>query len=345
MKKWRRNFSLAVLTAGLLILAPNFANAGSCGSCEPCNTCDPCGWDCCSFNGFDFGVDFLWWKPCVDDLDFGAEQKGDKFEYHSICPDWEPGVRVTLTIPDFYCDFGFKGSWTYIESDDSSSFSNSEDVLATLLHASVAEDTSGIYDRAKGSWEACYNEWDLLFYYNMNCNSCHNFMPFFGVAGITLFQEFKANYFDSGGLLAKAEWESDYWGAGFRIGADYNYRFSDCLSFFVKSSGTILAGVADSEHVSKGRDEPSGSFGSKKIGEDDECCQIVPGCYIGAGFIYDTNICDFDFSFKLGYEFVNWYNLPNQRMFPEDDFISHSTSSNTRTFGFHGLTAGLAFSF
>ncbi len=350
MKKWRRNFSLAVLTAGFLALAPSLAGADSCGSCDPC---DPCAWDPCSFGDFEIGADFLWWKPCVKDLDVLAsydEHSNDAWhtnvKYKDICPDWEPGVRVYFYMPDFMCCWGLGASWTYINPDDSTSLSKNEGVISPILHLEIND--GNIYDKGKVSWDAEYHEWDVIANYDIKFNDCTHFKPFFGVAGIFFDQELKGTFHDNGEKRATVDWEGDYWGVGLRVGTEYVCQFSDCMRFYTKASGTLLAGEACSNNTQKSFDSEGGLDDILKWKDDDRCL-IVPGCYAAVGFLYDTSFCDFDMTFKLGYEFTYWHDLPSHRVNAnpkdEDYFHAHATSASNRDFGFHGLTAGLAFSF
>lgn len=355
MYKLRKKIGLAVLCASFLALAPSFVNAagyggncGSCNTCDTCNTCNDC-YDPCDCGGFEFYADFIWWKPCVDDLDYAAVKESssrDNFKHRCICPEWEPGFRVGFAMPDFYCDWGLSASWTYIESDDSGSVKKDDLVYGSLLHANVQP--GHMFDQASASWDTTYHEWDLLFSTDLSCKECHHFMPFFGLAGIFLDQKFSADYYDKDNAgkyvkTATAAWDSDIWGIGLRAGTEYQYRFSDCLSFFSKAWGSILYSEGDGELDSKDRSgvpEGSGQIKAK----DDDCCQLMPGWHIGAGFIYDSSWCDCDFQFRLGYEFLQWCNVPNHRVYDRDS-VTHSTSPSTRTFGFHGLMAGLGMSF
>ncbi|NGX43727.1 MAG: hypothetical protein K940chlam7_02027, partial [Chlamydiae bacterium] len=312
---------------------------------------DSCCWDPCNMN-FELGADFLWWKPCVDDLDYAAKNTKDsprEYKFKNICPDWEPGVRVYLGIPNLYCDWGLTASYTYINSDDSSSASSTgdDDIIHVIQHPGL--EINNDYECGKGEWDATYHDWDILANYNISCKKCHQFSPYFGVAGICLEQNLKITLDDSSTSEKEiTKWDSDYWGVGLRLGSGYQYRFSDCLSFFVKGDGTILAGEADSKIKFDDNDSNSNHDLSFKDSKD---CQIIPGYHIRAGFIYDTCLCDWDFSLRLGYEFLMWHNVPNHRTFVGNDFTNGkkdaaiSTSSNTRTFGFHGLLAGMSVSF
>jgi len=303
--------------------------------------------------GFELGADFLWWKPCVsDELDYGARFHGTpstclKYRYHAICPDWQPGVRVYVKMPDFYCDWGLAASYTFIESEDHGKVRGSGEIRHSFMHPGFANNDAN--DCAKGFWNARYNEWDVLLTSDACSRECHTFTHQFGLAGIVLSQHFRVHQHilvrSPSNTEESANWRSDFWGVGFRMGSEYQYRFSDCFRFFAKGQGTILAGKSEGRvHF-----ENEGCSDNRACFHDAECCKMVPGYHLAAGFLYDMCWCDWDFSFKLGYEFLQWHNLPKHRVFVGDSINSSTdaiaTSPSGRTLGFHGLTLGASVKF
>ena len=257
--------------------------------------CDPCDWD------IEVGVEFLWWKPCVeflwwkpyvDNLEHAAERNkiastpvDAKLKYKNICPDWEPGVRVTLGAPKFYCDFGLLASYTYLNSCESDSVKNNEDILNPIAHTGLPPGSSD--SKGKGSWDANFHEWDVLLSYDASCNSCHQLERFFDIAGIVLDQDFKATLDDDDYLV---KWDSDFWGVGFRAGSEYQYRFSDCLRLYARGHGTILAGEADSKIKFEANEGSKPSKLGMTSFKDDNCCQIVPGYHLARVYKLFTDI-------------------------------------------------------
>lgn len=346
------------MTAGLLMFAPTAASAARnacnpCGPCEPCNPCGPCDWNFCDME-FDIGVDFLWWKPCIDDLEFaaviqhpGSDSRNQRIHYHNVDLDWEPGVRIWAFFPNFYCDWALGASYTFIEPNSSTTVHHRNHVTSPLVHIGVEEtevttSTSELWDKAKGDFDLTYHEWDIGVAYDISCNQCHKFMPFIGIAGIVLDQDLKVTLHENGDK-DHIKWESDYWGVGLRAGSCYKYRINECFSFIAKAHATILAGSVDSNNKQL-------QFAEDVRIKDDETCHVVPGYHIGAGFEYDTCWCNWDFSARVGYEFLVWHNVPNHRVFTNseehhDGLASHATSASVRTLAFHGLFAGLGVSF
>ncbi len=344
MEKWKKTISLTALSIGLMAFVPNEINGLNCNPCDAC---------------FEIDVDFLYWSPCIDDLDYatvvtptnsGGVTATD-IDHKRFCLDWEPGVRVTLGFPDFFCNWGTSISYTYIGSCDNRKAEFDGDlgefagVSSPLVNPAVF-DNDTLYEEAEGSWDLCYHEWDILFGNDIICNQCHHFKPFFGVAGICLDQEIKVNLTETSGENAEIEvkWENEYWGVGLRTGMEYTYRINQCYSIFAKAHGTLLAGEVcnkNKQFFVIGDNKEFFNF------NEDDHCHFVPGFSIATGFLYDTCYCDREFSFKLGYEFVSWHNIPNHRVYTgrASEELGDSTSPSTRTLGFHGLMAGVSLSF
>lgn len=359
MAKWNKKLGLVFVNFGLLAMAPNFVNADSCY--DPC--CDPC-----SFGGFDVGVDFLYWKPCVGNLDYAVVRHADsvngttpivttsKAGFKTLCLDWEPGFRIRAGKDDVWCNWRLEGSYTWLSLDDHASTRKSETdiyVASPLFHPQFNTDGFGpAFDdlqEIKGHYDATYQTWDVLLSYDIACNRCHNFQPFFGVEGLIFNQEFKVaglEFPDDGSVDAiYASWKSDFFGVGLKIGTAYEFQMFDCLKFYGKASGTITVGNHDGEYRAAEID----ASGNKLRGSvnDDDCCQFVPGCNLALGFLYETCMCGYDLAVKAGWEFTQWYNVSNARIFSNgnEDEEFYSPSSHYTNPGFQGLVVGVDLSF
>lgn len=331
MEKWRKEIGLAVLaSAALLAFAPNEANANR-YSCDPCDTC--CDYNnCCDFGGFEVGIDFLWWKPSADNVDtctIATQGEGGSWSYHhkNVCPDWEPGVRVYFAMPKFYCDLGLAASYTFIEPTKSNHHHRHEGILIPGS-TSRCDGFSTLWDHGKADWNLTYQEWDILIGYDVCCNACNHFRPFIGVAGLNIDSDVKLHFHnDSSSDGVRFKHTNGFWGVGLRAGAEYSYQLSDCLRFFAMAHGTILCGESDHKHHHHWSDS-----------KDDNCCHLVPGYHIGTGFSYNTCVCNWDLSFRLGYEFLVWHNVRHSR---DWNGIKHED----KTFGFQGLFLGVGVGF
>jgi len=350
MNTLKRKWCLLLLAISALIVAPSTSTA------DYCNLCDR---SSCDLGCVNIDLDFLYWSPCIDDLDYATvvtpTSSGGvtttNVDHKRFCLDWEPGVRITLGLPDIFCGWGTTATYTYMGSCDKRKTSFDDGigefagVSSPLLNPAVV-DNDTLYEKAKGSWDLSYHEWDLLFGHDIIRNQCHLLKPFLGVAGIYLEQEIKVDLTETSGESSEIElkWDNEYWGVGLRTGMEYAYRIKQCLSLFGKVQGTLLAG----EVCNKNKQTIEIGSGKEifKFNEDDHCI-FVSGYSIGTGVLYDACFCDTEFSLKLGYEFVSWHNIPNQRVYTgrASEELGHSTSPNTRTLGFHGLIAGVSVNF
>lgn len=360
MAKWNKKLGLVFINLGLLTMTPNFANADCCY--DPC--CDPC-----SFGGFEIGADFLYWKPCVDNLDYAVVRYADssdsstpetttrKWGYKCLCLDWEPGFRIRFGKDDIWCNWRLDASYTWLNVKTSSSCKepNSDEgtyVTSPFFHPNFRyfeDPTFGEISEVDGSYNLTYQTWDVLLGYDIACNRCHSFKPFFGVEGVILNQEIKAEGYVDAEVddvdYYSTKWSSDFFGVGLKIGTDYQFQMFDCLQFYGSAAGTIAVGNHDGKWVGDVADA-SGNI-DHNIFSDSDCCQFVPGYHLAVGLLYETDACGCEFAVRVGWEFVQWHNVSNPRAFssalPYDEHYSASTDYTT--LGFHGLVAGLDFAF
>lgn len=363
MAKQSFNKWVKAAVVALAIAVPSLSQAASAyDSCDPCyNPCDPCA----SFCDMDFtvGVDFLYWKPCVDDLEYATLLTPSNLPaptttvdqtrcYQSVCLDWEPGFRVYVGLPGLCYDFDLNISYTWMRASTGASVASGvgSEIEGLNLYPGLAPivTTPVAFDSASARYQLNYNEWDVLFSYRIACNPCHAFVPKFGVAGVVLDQEFRGQYDTAtDGVFADFKATSDYWGVGLRVGSDYEYKLSRCLTFFAAAQGTILAGQKDNKDLSTVTDAGITSAGdvvSAEFKDDKNSCHLVPGYHLWIGMRYDDRMCDMDYFARIGYEFLNWWNVPNQRVFMGAG-AGRSTSASVRTLGFHGLFLGAGVSF
>lgn len=380
MAKWNKKIGSALFSLGLLAMTPNVTEAADCYSCDPC---DPCGDQCCNescFGGVDFGVDFLLWKPAVNDLDWSATLveetvPGTGFEpsgidvfvkYHDVCPGWEPGFRLRLSKDACWCDWRLGLSYTRVKSsahdhvdsclDCTASCTNSsETVVAPPVFGSSSFSPSSQINFAQGKWESTYQAWDILFAYDIDCCRCHVFSPFFGVAGLNLDMKLEADYQHCPGTLQNSieyKWTDSFFGAGLKVGSGYSYNICDCLKLFATASGSLIVGDDDARNTQTFWDGLTTPNFVTVRWKDDDCARILPGYHFQLGVLYESCYCGTEWGFRLGWEFVEWLNVANHRTFVSDATVSSvspptsanvasSTSPNTRAYGFHGLLAGL----
>lgn len=334
MKKWTSQFCLSLMSISMLTSLPESAEASS---------WDPRCWNLCNIP-FEARVEAISWKPCVDDLDYAAEVTTSDSEtavsYNEICPEWETGIRISVGLPGFCKDWSINSSYTYLQGSTSKkiSFNNpssTNGLTSPLAHPDLLPET--LFSAIKGRYTFSYQEWDLLVKYNLCCSGRHEVNPFFGLVGVHLSQHLKG-VFDN---TSTVRWKSDYTAIGLRAGSIYSYSLEDCLKVFASAHGSLVVGHPHSKNKQH--------FTTHLTLKDDDCCHTMAGYHLAVGLEYDSCLCNQPYTLTAGYEFVNWYHVPNQRVFTSTDGetaeISHSTSPNTRTFGFHGVFAGIVLPF
>jgi hypothetical protein len=357
MKKWNEVVKLTAMSFWLLLFTPSFTQA-QCPSMA-----DSYDWDPCTLQGLSLGGEVIWWKPCINDLDIGLaiESEGDDFDYDAICPNWEFGFRVYASYRNHLCGcWTVSSSWTHIRPDHSSKVEfdadDEENGISPLLHGALTDElVTGLFKRVKGELDMLFNDWDLLLSYDLVCNPCYRFVPYAGLAGIFLYQDqqviMKNPLGINGDDKAWIKWTSGYNAVGIRAGSELEISLNPCFTFFAKADGSVLAGTVNSKNKQKITFiplNPGPTIISPMKLEDHESCHLVSGYHIAAGLTYDTRLIDHHFTFRLGYEYLDWYNIPNPRIYFGDNKTTqaaHATQANTRNLGFHGLFAGAALTF
>lgn len=358
MKKWNKMLGMVIPSLCLLTMAPGMANANDC-CYDPC--CDPC-----SFGGFEIGADFIYWKPCVDNLDYAAvayEQQShsspvsysNDYAYKCLCLGWEPGFRVRFGKEDILCNWDLYGSylWLGINSKSKCKEPKGDGTFVTSpLFSAVLEMNSDPSNTeltfVEGKYDSTYQNWDAVVSYDISCNRCHSFQPFFGVEGLIFNQKLVIDGYVDHEIYdmdsKHMKWTSDFFGVGLKMGTAYVFEFN-CFKFYANASGAIVVG--DHDGVNKQtRYDASGVKFSYKF-KDADCCQFVPGLHMGLGFIYESDACGCEYAIRAGWEFVKWCNVNNPRRFyeSEEGLLTNASASDYTTLGLHGLVVGLDFEF
>jgi hypothetical protein len=345
--------ALTSLTLGTIVPQAASAQWGESYGCTSLMV-PPCPGD------YSIGVDFLWWKPSIDDIDFAAtrsessENNVTDIDYHhkGICPEWGPGVRVTFDYPDLYslCRLGMNASYTYISQDQSHSAHDIENIFI-LLFPGVAERDVG-ENPIFGKWAMQYQSWDAMFYFNCCCNDRFYITPSIGVAGIILDQEVttkarSAMLQSEFPVDVRIKWKSHLMGVGIKTGLHANYLYNRCLTFYGFANGSILSSRSHSRNNQSFEfDNGNIPFLTRLDFKDHNCSKSVSGFHVGVGATGTFCLWGYPVAARVGYEFLQWYNVPKQRVYSEDITTALGQSSTTtRTFGFHGPFAGVVLSF
>ncbi len=301
-------------------------------------------------DGLEFGADFIYWKPCLNDLDYAISFNADpdlgaEGCYHCLDHGYEPGFRVFGRLDDLWCGLGISGSYTYLwnKAENKSLLPAGGDLLSTLAQS---EFNIGTASEIRASHALRYQTFDALFFFSFECCSpCSVFIPFLGFEGMKLEQDTISHAIsnENPNDFVKIHWDSEYLGLGLKLGTEYRILLPCHFQWFFKGSFTVLGGFNDSCNTLTNHDDVDVKFTFKEC--EDLC---LPGCHLAAGLRYELSWCGKAIKFQVGYEFLDWWNIPKIRranVSNEDLFLDSTTLSTGSNLTLHGLFAGLDFGF
>ncbi|CDR33397.1 Lpg1974 family pore-forming outer membrane protein [Criblamydia sequanensis] len=322
----------------------------------PKAACAQCDWDCeeecSSFPKLDGGVEFIYWKPCMDDLDYAVTSSeitnpffpNGKGRYHYLHPRAEPGIRGRLGKNNFLWGFNFFFEGTYVASSACDSKIESPPGIAwtTLLHP--AHSFAGTHVSA--SWNMHYQTYDFLLSNEINSCCFGRLVPFFGARILSFDESLYSQATDLviTPLIGYSKYHADFFGAGMIGGAEYHFGLTENLGLFAKASASLIAGETKSHYRSE---LEVVDVALNDVVADGELrfkaneSLLMPGYHLAIGARFEEEFCDIKMSLRIGYEFIEWRNAPNQWRFLDDGENSAiAVSSNSGTFGLHGVFAG-----
>ena len=371
MKKWSRWIALTALIASLFIIIPGWAKAKDYDPCDPCG-----GWAPCSFGDLEVGGELLWWKPCIDHLEYAhlvtypgnssqvpAESTGNtRTEIKNLCPDWGPGGRIWVYKPSLLCGTcGLGASLTgiYVNHAETCIGTNIDETSSTFIGDAYIPSAShyyGKYTKVKGRFKLGYYDYDVLLSYPCFCSECSVIRPFFGFAGLVVNQKFDGEGINAKITTGEIAWKSSLAAYGLRVGTEYECKFADSFGVFGKVAATIVSGTpntTDKQVFTDNFENPKVS--TNHDGIENECCRCYSGYHLAVGVTYDTCINNLDIIFRVGYEIIEWHNFPQQRKYITNSveslngkpsyLVTNSPNSGTRIIGWQGFLIGLGASF
>jgi hypothetical protein len=313
---------------------------------------------CCQGFGGEMLItaEFLWWRPCFDNLDYAVKTEKEGFldevifennSYRHIDHEWMPGLRVGLELDNIYCDWDLRFNYTWFPGKNTKESSGSLGTIQpTLFHPGVI-DFLDSFEEITASHRFQYHNFELQFGQTFELSPCHEVFPFFGVHGVLLEQVIQSEGIEDGETRARARWESGYQAMGLQIGGDYHYRLQSNLEFFAYGAFSVIAGC---NKISNRQDNIAfdGEMDLSRVvffrNQEGIC---TPGLHLKAGANYTLETCGQELMLTIGYEFIQWFNMPQVRRFLSDNAsnIGLSTTPNGSRIGFHGLFLGSGFSF
>lgn len=336
-----KNKFLTLLASSMLVFTFSFA--------DNCCPSDPCCPDTDWCGGWSVGAEFLWWTSCVNDLDYAALNDHDStttgvLKYKYVDHDWSPGFRVNAIKSGVFCGWDLMVSYTYWRdsSKGKTEAASGERVFSTWFHGGYNFEQGKVTAKHKLKYQTV----DVLLAYDCMICDCHHLKPFWGFQWVNIDQSADSHLYGSGQESTHSGsfgWDSDFNAYGLKIGTEYSFAFCENFELYTMASGTIAVADLDS-HSHHVRTVSSSNTADLKFKNDE--CVFAPGYHLGVGLRYETCYCDWDIKANIGYEFIEWRNVPNIRRFTDDvNDLAIATSATGSTIGFHGLVAGLSFSF
>lgn len=306
----------------------------------------------CSGPRWEIGADFLYAKPCVDGLQWGASAVDNpNVVFYTLDPDWEPGVQVHVKGHDLFCGIGLCLSYTWFESDTNDKKMISPDEGSNPL-LRLAMQSPNNWDHITGQYNLKYHEWHIAATMPYCLTPCDTLVPFVGIAGLKIDQDFSTLHTETFGGPLQTVWSSDLSAWGLRAGTVYSKMFSDSFSLYGKFHASLVAGSPDNEVIFQQQQSGSNTIIKEMTYKNDsDSCQLFPGYGIALGAAYNACLCGFQFGLHLAYEFSAWHNLPAPRIFTNNSINSPIldrntiSTSNTRNIGYHGPKLGLSLQF
>lgn len=300
LKKLTQVAAMALCAFGLLT-QPAFAD-------DCCY--DDCNWLC---QDWVVSADWIYWKLRGTQTDFSSTFSNSNFtgKVHDVGEDYDSGFRISVFKGCDSLDFGF--NYTYFNTNDSHKASGAGVLLIDHI-ASAGAAYSSSY--AKQKFE--YNSVEFLVSTRMAFGDCSCVRLFAGPKFTFIDQQFNTQF---NGLVSTTDYSLyeknklsiDAYGATF--GAQLDWRFSDCMTFFTSASWDTY--IVD---WSKKRTN-SQTLGTVNTELDSVKSSHTKGMStlnVAAGISYHLDMfCCTPVAVSLGYELHQWINYEaNALYFP-----------------------------
>lgn len=286
------------------------------------------------FDGIYFYLDYLYWKPAQDQMQYAAILPGgiealiDEASNvpYSISADIclkEPkfqncsGFRIGIGYILPCSNWDFQLAWARLHQNISSSVCDpNQGIIPTTLPLSTLFNFIGIdpsaysfANKAKSHWKFEYDAID----FNIGrtcCICCIELRPYLGVKAATIRQNQHIQYYgliiDYAPIDAINSKKNNFKGVGPSIGLDTAWQFCSNFSLTSGICGALLYGKFDaSEHPSVVIDYSSLEFHLC----DTKKCRIRPMVDARIGIEWDTCLwCNIKFAAGISYEVQYWWN-------------------------------------
>lgn len=270
-----------------------------------------------------FSTEFLWWTPCSERLAYTAEKKGpDSYSIHEITPGGTAGVRLMLRIEKLFCDRDLMLSWTHLSANEKTE-TESKPVFLPLN----ATSTDTLYSEIEGTWALRYNDFRALAGYDLLQNEYYHVKSLFGATGIWMKERLRSYFCGHSPYSIKMRQQHTA-ALGATLGCSASYRLSEDFDCLISGSGSLLASWASAHEDNDVEIE-------WKMDR-----RMISGYDIAVLLRYDTSLLNKDLLLQIGYQFLQWHNIPHNSF-----NASLQQIASSKTIGFRGFIFGADLSF
>jgi hypothetical protein len=315
---------------GLLGAAPDCATQGGCGV-EAC---------CCNGLSYNFAVygEFLYLRARDAEVAYAVEVNNAVAPpaiplpvqaIGVVDPDYEPAFRFGM-IYALDCTSSIDVKYTMFESDGyhrTDLVTAGNEIQSLLTHPSTAQAAQGGLF-ADAQHDISFNLIDVDYRQVISKSCCHETTFLIGVRYGDMEQNLKSNLPILGNETVDTD--IDFYGAGLRMGLEYQRHMSRGLSAYGKLHGSLLAGDWRADY------DQGSNFDASVVDTAWQAGRITPVLDLEVGMGWTS--CDGCWHFAAGYTYSAWYNGLNT-----DEWVDSVRSNNyadmDSNITFDGLTS------
>jgi hypothetical protein len=298
-------------------------------------------------HGFWLDGELLYWQSNMGSLDYGITSGSTTAITHGHVKNphfsWDWGFRLGLGYKLPHDKWDLFAGWTYVHGHAGGHAGSSDGVVFPAWASPFGFTGSSFYaNSAKAHWSMRLNMADIELGRNCFVSKWLSIRPFIGVRGLVIDQDYTVRY--AGGTVApdateKVLLDTDFWGAGIRMGFDSLWGLGKGLGIYGNGSASLLSGNFDVHE--KGKMEGMRLFDIKN-----DVDNLVAAADLALGLQWDYLFSEdrFHFGVKFGWEF----NL----FFDQNQLFNFISSKNPGALNFkdddltfQGLTLGFRFDF
>jgi hypothetical protein len=300
-------------------------------------------------NGLWFEGDLLYWKSSMGSLDYGVESNSKSSVHHGHVKqphfDWNWGGRLGLGYKLPHDKWDLFVNYTYVHGQAHGDAGDSNRVVfpSFATRAKRGGPSSFYAHSAKAHWHMNLNMADIELGRCCFAGTWLRIRPFIGVRGLVIDQDYNVEY--RGGTVAprdvdKVRMDTDYWGAGIRMGVDTLWGLGRGFSVYGNGSASLLSADFDVHAHEKLKKNGICKINLKR---DVDTAVVTADLALGLQWDYLFSRDRYHVGIKLGWEFDIFFDQNQLFNFVGNQSGAIHTRNDDLTF--QGVTLGFRFDF